>query len=86
VVEEALERIKAGWQDRGYFKWKLTASEGSDTQRNDVHIALFAHVDEHARYTLKVITFEHGHVNTIGEKVLSNRGRRNLQPRENCED
>lgn len=58
VVEEALERIKAGWQDRGYFKVevsgdaKTTAKDASNPK-----IALFAHVDENAQYKLGAITF-----------------------------
>jgi outer membrane protein assembly factor BamA len=63
VVEEALERVKAGWQDRGYFKVEVNG-EAKEVASNasEGHIALFAHVDEHSRYTLKAISFEHGHL------------------------
>ena len=63
VVEEALERIRAGWQDRGYMKVKVTGEAKEVTSTgNEVRLALFANVDEHARYTLKEIRFEHGDV------------------------
>jgi outer membrane protein assembly factor BamA len=63
LVEEALERIKLGWQDRGYLKVEVSGEAKEVTRNaNDVHIVLFAHVDEHARYTLKAITFEDGHL------------------------
>ena len=60
VVEEALERIRAGWQDRGYFKVQVRgeAKELSRTS-TEIHIGLFAQVDEHQRYTLSEITFKH---------------------------
>jgi hypothetical protein len=64
VVEEALERIKAGWQDRGYFKVEVNGeAKEVASNANESHIALFAHVDEHARYTLRAIRFEHGDLN-----------------------
>ena len=60
VVEEALERIRAGWQDRGYFKVQVRgeAKEISRTS-TEIHIGLFAQVDEHQRYTLSGIRFKH---------------------------
>jgi outer membrane protein assembly factor BamA len=60
VVEEALERIRAGWQDRGYFEVQVRgeAKEISRTS-TEIHIGLFAQVDEHQRYTLSEITFKH---------------------------
>lgn len=65
VAEEALERIRAGWQDRGYFKVEVSGEAKEVTSNaNEVHVVLFAHVDEHARYILKTITFEHPHVST----------------------
>jgi outer membrane protein assembly factor BamA len=61
VVEEALERIRAGWQDRGYFKVQVRgeAKEISRTS-TEIHTGLFAQVYEHQRYTLSEITFKHG--------------------------
>jgi Surface antigen variable number repeat len=60
VVEEALERIRAGWQDRGYFKVQARgeAKEISRTS-TEIHTGLFAQIDEHQRYTLREITFKH---------------------------
>ena len=60
VVEEALARIRAGWQDRGYFKVQVHG-EGKEISRTstEIHIGLFAQVDEHQRYTLSEITFNH---------------------------
>jgi hypothetical protein len=60
VIDEALERVKAGWQDRGYFKVEVsddarTLTSNSISQR----IALDVHVDEGLQYKLGSITFKH---------------------------
>jgi hypothetical protein len=50
VIKEALERVRLGWQDRGYFN--VTVSGDTRTLAKnaaDVHIALFVHVDEGPR-------------------------------------
>ena len=59
TVDEALERARAGWQDRGYFKVEvsgdtkvLTASPVSQ------RIVLDVHVDEGLRYRLSGISFK----------------------------
>jgi outer membrane protein assembly factor BamA len=59
VTDEALERARAGWQDRGYFKALitgdvtiLTSTPGSQS------IALGVHVDEGLQYSLGGITFK----------------------------
>ncbi len=66
VIEEALERARAGWQNRGYFKVQVTG-EGRILKKNpaDLHVALFVHVDEGLRYTLAGITVKNN-------KVISN--------------
>jgi outer membrane protein assembly factor BamA len=60
VIEEALERTRAGWQNRGYFKVQVTG-DARTLKKNaaDVHVALFVHVDEGVRYTLGAIAFKH---------------------------
>lgn len=60
VVGEALERVRAGWQNRGYFKVQVSGDTRTLTKNaGDLHIALFVHVDEGLRYTLGAITFKH---------------------------
>jgi outer membrane protein assembly factor BamA len=52
-VDEALERIKAGWQNHGYFKVEVTGEGKLVTKsETEIQIALFVHVDEGARYQL----------------------------------
>ena len=75
VIEEALERIRAGWQDRGYFKVQVRgeAKEISRTS-TEIHIGLFAQVDEHQRYRLSEITFKHGnHHASVNDDFLRSR-------------
>jgi outer membrane protein assembly factor BamA len=60
VIDEALERVRAGWQNRGYFKVQVSGDARTLTRNAaDLHIALFVHVDEGLRYTLGGITFRH---------------------------
>jgi outer membrane protein assembly factor BamA len=60
VIEEALERVRAGWQNRGYFKVQVSGDSRTLTKNAaDLHIALFVHVEEGLRYTLGGITFKH---------------------------
>jgi beta-lactamase regulating signal transducer with metallopeptidase domain len=59
VRDEILERVRAGWQDRGYFKVIVTGharilTSGAGATR----IAVTAHVDPGLRYSLDEITFE----------------------------
>jgi outer membrane protein assembly factor BamA len=59
LVEEALERVKAGWQNRGYFKVEVSGDARPATKTGDnTQIALFVHVDENAQYKLHEITFK----------------------------
>jgi outer membrane protein assembly factor BamA len=55
VTDEALQRVTAGWQNRGYFKVQVT---GEARTISSQHIALFVHVDEGAQYKLSGITFK----------------------------
>jgi outer membrane protein insertion porin family len=59
VVEDALERLKAGWQDGGYFKVEVSGEARTATKtESNPQIALFVHVDENAQYRLGGITFK----------------------------
>jgi outer membrane protein assembly factor BamA len=55
VTAEALERVRAEWQNRGYFKAQVTGEARTITSQ---HIALFVHVDEGPQYKLSRITFK----------------------------
>ncbi len=60
VIEEALERVRTGWQDRGYFKVEVSGDASTLTSTpNSQRILLDAHVDEGLRYKLARITFKH---------------------------
>jgi outer membrane protein assembly factor BamA len=70
VRDEGLERITEGWQDRGYFKVRVTGETrtldiGPESQR----IALSVQGEEGLRYNLKDITFKNnkaiGNVDTL---------------------
>jgi outer membrane protein assembly factor BamA len=66
AVEDAVERIKAGWQDRGYFKVAVTGNAKTVAESTDVpEIALFFNVDEKLQYRLGGIGFKNN-------KALSN--------------
>jgi outer membrane protein assembly factor BamA len=59
VTDEALERVRAGWQNRGYFKVKVSGEASALTgDAANPRIALFVHVDEGAQYRLGGITFK----------------------------
>ncbi len=58
IIEEGLERVRAGWQNHGYFKVQVsdqgsTVSSTPDGQR----VVLSVHVDEGLQYNLGGITF-----------------------------
>ena len=75
VIDEALERVRAGWQDRGYFKVQVSGDTRTLTKNAaDPHIALFVHVDEGLRYSLGAITFKHN------KTLTNNAALRNLFP------
>jgi len=59
VTEEGLERVRAGWQDRGYFKVQITGETKMLTSSPaSQRIALSVHVDEGSQYKLSHITFK----------------------------
>ena len=63
VKDEALERAREGWQDRGYFKAEVTAEAKTLTSSPaNQRIALTIHVDEGVQYTLRSITFKNNKV------------------------
>lgn len=59
VIDEALERVKVGWQDRGYFKVEVTGDTKVLTS-NPVsqRVALNVHVEEGSEYRLNSIKFK----------------------------
>jgi outer membrane protein assembly factor BamA len=58
VTEEALERVRAGWQNRGYFRVQVTGEARTLTSSPaSRRIALFVQVEEGAQYKLSRITF-----------------------------
>jgi len=66
VVEEALEKVRAGWQNHGYFKAEISGvAKTLTTSATSIQLALFVHVDENAQYRLGGITFKNN-------KVISN--------------
>jgi outer membrane protein insertion porin family len=59
VTEEGLERVRAGWQDRGYFKVQITGETRTLTSSPaSQRIALSVRVDEGSQYKLSHITFK----------------------------
>ena len=59
VTAEGLERVRAGWQDRGYFKVEITGETRTLTSSPaSQRIALSVHVDEGSQYKLSHITFK----------------------------
>jgi outer membrane protein insertion porin family len=70
LVEDAVERVKAGWQNHGYFKVEasgnaktLTSSAGS------IQIALFVNVEENVQYRLGEITFKNNRILSDSAKL-----------------
>ena len=59
VTDEGLERVRAGWQDRGYFKVRVTGDTRTLTSSPvSQRIALSVHVHEGSRYNLSGIAFK----------------------------
>jgi outer membrane protein assembly factor BamA len=59
VIDEALERVKKGWQDRGYFTVEVSADARTLTSSPaSQRIALSVHVDEGIQYRLRKMTFK----------------------------
>jgi outer membrane protein assembly factor BamA len=58
VTDEAFERVRAGWQNRGYFKVQVKTL----TRSHGWPIALEVRVDEGMQYRLREITFKNNKV------------------------
>lgn len=70
MVEEAIERLRAGWQNHGYFQVDVNA-EGKILTRSEseIQIALLAQVNEGVQYRLGGITFKNNKVLTDSAKL-----------------
>ena len=65
VIEEALERVRAGWQNHGYFKVEVSDEASNLTSTpGGQQIVLSVHVDEGLKYNLGKITFKNNRVIT----------------------
>jgi outer membrane protein assembly factor BamA len=63
AVEEALERVRAGWQNRGYFRVQVSGAVSSVTSSpTSMHVSLSVHVNEGQQYSLGEISFKHNKV------------------------
>jgi outer membrane protein insertion porin family len=59
LIDEALERVRAGWQDRGYFRVQVSGEAKTLTSSpTSQRIAISVHVDERVQYRLREITFK----------------------------
>jgi len=58
VIEEGLERVRAGWQTHGYFKVQVSDETSTATSTSvGQRVMLSVHVDEGLQYNLGGITF-----------------------------
>jgi outer membrane protein assembly factor BamA len=63
VTDEAVERVKAGWQDRGYFRVQVSGTERTLTSSPAIQrIAFSFDVEEGLQYSLGEITFKNNKV------------------------
>src|SRR5262249_911232 len=63
VTGQGLERIRRGWQDRGYFKVQITGEARTFTSNPpSQRVALLVDVDEGSQYKLSGITFKNNKV------------------------
>ncbi len=63
LIDDAVERVKAGWRDRGYFKVRASGEEATlSSSPTSRRIALSFHVDEGLQYRLREITFKNNKV------------------------
>jgi outer membrane protein assembly factor BamA len=59
ITDEAIERVRAGWQNLGYFNVQVTAEAKTLTRSPvDQRIAISVHVDAGQQYNLKGIRFK----------------------------
>jgi hypothetical protein len=66
LVDDALERVRAGWQNHGYFKVQVSGkmrrlAKSPDSQQ----MALSVHMDEGLQYRLSKITFRNTTLNDV---------------------
>ncbi len=60
ATDEALERVRSGWQDHGYFKVQVDGDATTLTRSpSSQRIALRVHVEEGRQYSLGGIKFRH---------------------------
>ncbi len=65
VTDDAAERVRAGWQNYGYFKVQVSGEQRTLTNsRASRRIALSFHVDEGLQYSLDRITFKNNKLMT----------------------
>jgi outer membrane protein insertion porin family len=63
VTDEGLEKVRAGWQDRGYFKVQVSVkTQTLGSSRASRSIAIRVQVDEGMQYKLGEITFRNNKV------------------------
>lgn len=63
IFDDELERVKAGWQDRGYFKVRVSGEQRAlSSSLGSQRVALSFHVEEGLQYTLGGITFRNNKV------------------------
>ena len=72
VVDEALERVRMEWQDRGYWQVQVTG-EATTVSSNPVskRIRISVHVEEGFQYRLQEITFKNNKILTNSEALRS---------------
>ena len=70
VTDEALERVRAGWQNHGYFKAQVSGDARVLTSSpTNQRIALSIYVDEGQQYSLGEITFKNNKAITSAEAL-----------------
>jgi len=63
LIDDAVERVKAGWQNHGYFKVQVSGEDRTLTSSPaNQRIALSFRVEEGLQYTLGEITFKNNKV------------------------
>lgn len=68
ATDDAVERVRAGWQDHGYFKVKVSGEKRTLTSSPaSRRIALSFHVEEGLQYSLGEITFRNNNNKVISD-------------------
>jgi hypothetical protein len=65
VTDEALERVRAGWQNRGYFKVQVSGTAKTLTSSHGRRIAIEVRVDEGMQYRLREIRFKNNKASDV---------------------